>query len=110
MTDILIEQDRVCGVETKMGLKFRAKSVILTAGTFLAGKIHIGLDNYEGGRAGDPASVTLSHRLRDLNLRVDRLKPVHHRVLMHSTINFDILAKQHGDEVLPVFSFYGLSG
>ena len=53
-----------------MGLKFRAKSVILTAGTFLAGKIHIGLDNYEGGRAGDPASITLSHRLRDLNLRV----------------------------------------
>ena len=57
-----------------MGLKFRAKSVILTAGTFLAGKIHIGLEHYEGGRAGDPASVTLSHRLRDLNLRVDRLK------------------------------------
>ena len=76
VSDILVEQDRATGVVTKMGLKFHAKSVILTAGTFLAGKIHIGLENYEGGRAGDPASVTLSHRLRDLGLRVDRLKTV----------------------------------
>ena len=107
VTDILIEQDRVCGVETKMGLKFRAKSVILTAGTFLAGKIHIGLEHYEGGRAGDPASVTLSHRLRDLNLRVDRLKTGTPPRIDARTINFDILAKQHGDAVLPVFSFMG---
>ena len=107
VTDILIEQDRVCGVETKMGLKFRAKSVILTAGTFLAGKIHIGLEHYEGGRAGDPAAVTLSHRLRDLNLRVDRLKTGTPPRIDARTINFDILAKQHGDAVLPVFSFMG---
>lgn len=107
VTDILIEQDRVCGVETKMGLKFRAKSVILTAGTFLAGKIHIGLEHYEGGRAGDPASVTLSHRLRDLNLRVNRLKTGTPPRIDARTINFDILAKQHGDAVLPVFSFMG---
>ena len=107
VTDILIEQDRVFGVETKMGLKFRAKSVILTAGTFLAGKIHIGLEHYEGGRAGDPASVTLSHRLRDLNLRVDRLKTGTPPRIDARTINFDILAKQHGDAVLPVFSFMG---
>jgi len=90
-----------------MGLKFRAKSVILTAGTFLAGKIHIGLEHYEGGRAGDPASVTLSHRLRDLNLRVDRLKTGTPPRIDARTINFDILAKQHGDAILPVFSFMG---
>lgn len=106
-TDILIEQDRVTGVSTKMGLTFRAKSVILTAGTFLAGKIHIGLENYEGGRAGDSASVNLSHRLRDLGLRVDRLKTGTPPRIDARTINFDILAKQHGDEVLPVFSFMG---
>ncbi|MGQ0287386.1 tRNA uridine-5-carboxymethylaminomethyl(34) synthesis enzyme MnmG [Pasteurellaceae bacterium 22721_9_1] len=107
VTDVLIEQDRVSGVETKMGLKFRARSVILTAGTFLAGKIHIGLENYEGGRAGDPAAVSLSHRLRDLGLRVDRLKTGTPPRLDARTINFDVLAKQHGDEELPVFSFMG---
>jgi len=106
-TDILIEQDRVTGVSTKMGLTFRAESVVLTAGTFLAGKIHIGLENYEGGRAGDPASVNLSHRLRDLGLRVDRLKTGTPPRIDARTINFDILAKQHGDAVLPVFSFMG---
>ncbi|MDD7544696.1 tRNA uridine-5-carboxymethylaminomethyl(34) synthesis enzyme MnmG [Actinobacillus porcinus] len=107
VTDVLIEQDQVTGVATKMGLKFRAKSVILTAGTFLAGKIHIGLQNYEGGRAGDPASVKLSARLRDLGLRVDRLKTGTPPRLDARTINFDVLAKQHGDAQLPVFSFMG---
>lgn len=106
-TDILLEQNRATGVSTKMGLTFRAKSVILTAGTFLAGKIHIGLTNYEGGRAGDPASVTLSHRLRDLGLRVDRLKTGTPPRLDARTINFEILAKQYGDTELPVFSFMG---
>jgi len=106
-TDILLEQQQVAGVATKMGLKFRAKAVILTAGTFLAGKIHIGLNNYEGGRAGDPAAVTLSERLRDLGLRVDRLKTGTPPRLDARTINFDILAKQHGDAELPVFSFMG---
>ncbi|MDH2925964.1 tRNA uridine-5-carboxymethylaminomethyl(34) synthesis enzyme MnmG [Lonepinella koalarum] len=107
VTDILIEQDQVTGVETKMGLKFRAGSVVLTAGTFLAGKIHIGLQNYQGGRAGDPASVSLSYRLRDLGLRVDRLKTGTPPRLDARTINFDVLAKQHGDDHLPVFSFMG---
>ena len=107
VTDVLIEQAQVTGVATKMGLKFRAKSVILTAGTFLAGKIHIGLQNYEGGRAGDPASVMLSARLRDLGLRVDRLKTGTPPRLDARTINFDVLAKQHGDAQLPVFSFMG---
>ncbi len=107
VTDILLERDRVVGVETKMGLKFRSKAVILTAGTFLAGKIHIGLENYAGGRAGDPASVNLAYRLRDLNLRVDRLKTGTPPRIDARTINFEVLAKQYGDEQLPVFSFMG---
>lgn len=107
VTDVLIEQDKVSGVETKMGLKFHAKAVILTAGTFLAGKIHIGLKNYTGGRAGDPASVILSDRLRDLGLRVGRLKTGTPPRLDARTINFEVLAKQNGDEYLPVFSFMG---
>ncbi|MDP9500203.1 tRNA uridine-5-carboxymethylaminomethyl(34) synthesis enzyme MnmG [Bisgaard Taxon 45] len=107
VTDIILDQDRVSGVTTKMGLKFRAKAVILTAGTFLSGKIHIGLENYTGGRAGDPASVMLADRLRDLNLRVDRLKTGTPPRIDARTIDFSILAKQHGDEKLPVFSFMG---
>ncbi|MDU8924971.1 tRNA uridine-5-carboxymethylaminomethyl(34) synthesis enzyme MnmG [Pasteurellaceae bacterium LIM206] len=105
--DILLEQDRVSGVTTKMGLKFRANAVILTAGTFLAGKIHIGLEHYTGGRAGDPASVMLADRLRELNLRVARLKTGTPPRLDARTINFDVLAKQYGDAELPVFSFMG---
>lgn len=107
VTDIILEKDSIAGVETKMGLKFRAKSVVLTAGTFLAGKIHIGLENYAGGRAGDPASVNLAKKLRDLNLRVNRLKTGTPPRIDARTINFDILAKQYGDEKLPVFSFMG---
>ena len=107
VSDILIEQDRATGVVTKMGLKFHAKSVILTAGTFLDGKIHIGLENYTGGRAGDPASITLAQRLRDLNLRVDRLKTGTPPRIDARTIDFSVLAEQHGDAELPVFSFMG---
>ncbi|EQA05137.1 tRNA uridine 5-carboxymethylaminomethyl modification enzyme GidA [Glaesserella parasuis 12939] len=107
VVDILVENNRAVGVVTKMGLAFKAKAVILTAGTFLAGKIHIGLDNYAGGRAGDPAATMLADRLRDLNLRVDRLKTGTPPRLDARTINFDVLAKQHGDEVLPVMSFMG---
>ncbi|MDG6279863.1 tRNA uridine-5-carboxymethylaminomethyl(34) synthesis enzyme MnmG [Glaesserella parasuis] len=107
VVDILVENNRAVGAVTKMGLTFKAKSVILTAGTFLAGKIHIGLDNYAGGRAGDPAAAMLADRLRDLNLRVDRLKTGTPPRLDARTINFDVLAKQHGDEVLPVMSFMG---
>ncbi|WP_150538564.1 tRNA uridine-5-carboxymethylaminomethyl(34) synthesis enzyme MnmG [Actinobacillus vicugnae] len=107
VVDILVENNRVVGAVTKMGLTFKARSVILTAGTFLAGKIHIGLDNYTGGRAGDPAATMLADRLRDLNLRVDRLKTGTPPRLDARTINFDVLAKQHGDEQLPVMSFMG---
>lgn len=107
VVDIFVENNRAVGAVTKMGLTFKAKSVILTAGTFLAGKIHIGLDNYAGGRAGDPAAIMLADRLRDLNLRVDRLKTGTPPRLDARTINFDVLAKQHGDDVLPVMSFMG---
>ncbi|WP_448916906.1 tRNA uridine-5-carboxymethylaminomethyl(34) synthesis enzyme MnmG [Haemophilus sputorum] len=107
VVDILVENHRACGAVTKMGLIFKAKTVILTAGTFLAGKIHIGLDNYTGGRAGDPAATVLAERLRDLNLRVDRLKTGTPPRLDARTIDFSILAQQHGDEELPVMSFMG---
>ncbi|WGE79015.1 tRNA uridine-5-carboxymethylaminomethyl(34) synthesis enzyme MnmG [Actinobacillus equuli] len=107
VVDILVENNRAVGAVTKMGLTFKARSVVLTAGTFLAGKIHIGLDNYAGGRAGDPAATMLAERLRDLNLRVDRLKTGTPPRLDARTINFDVLAKQHGDAELPVMSFMG---
>ncbi|WP_314283970.1 tRNA uridine-5-carboxymethylaminomethyl(34) synthesis enzyme MnmG [Haemophilus sputorum] len=107
VVDILVENHRACGAVTKMGLIFKAKTVILTAGTFLAGKIHIGLDNYTGGRAGDPAATVLAERLRDLNLRVDRLKTGTPPRLDARTIDFSILAQQHGDAALPVMSFMG---
>ncbi|MFA9488007.1 MULTISPECIES: tRNA uridine-5-carboxymethylaminomethyl(34) synthesis enzyme MnmG [unclassified Mannheimia] len=107
VVDIIIENNRAAGAVTKMGLTFKARSIVLTAGTFLAGKIHIGLDNYAGGRAGDPAATILADRLRDLNLRVDRLKTGTPPRLDARTINFDVLAQQHGDDVLPVFSFMG---
>ncbi|WGE77008.1 tRNA uridine-5-carboxymethylaminomethyl(34) synthesis enzyme MnmG [Actinobacillus equuli subsp. haemolyticus] len=107
VVDILVENNRAVGAVTKMGLTFKARSVVLTAGTFLAGKIHIGLDNYAGGRVGDPAATMLADRLRDLNLRVDRLKTGTPPRLDARTINFDVLAKQHGDAELPVMSFMG---
>lgn len=90
-----------------MGLKFRAKAVVLTVGTFLDGKIHIGLDNYSGGRAGDPPSISLSHRLRELPLRVGRLKTGTPPRIDARTIDFSVLAPQHGDDPMPVFSFLG---
>lgn len=107
VVDILIENNRAVGAITKMGLVFKSRSVILTAGTFLAGKIHIGLDNYEGGRAGDPAATSLAQRLRDLNLRVDRLKTGTPPRIDARTIDFSVLAEQYGDKVLPVMSFMG---
>jgi tRNA uridine 5-carboxymethylaminomethyl modification enzyme len=105
--DILIEQERVAGVMTQMGLSFRAKTVVLTAGTFLAGKIHIGLQNYEGGRAGDPPAKTLAERLRELPLRVGRLKTGTPPRIDGRTIDFNVLEKQDGDNPTPVFSFLG---
>ncbi|MTH47794.1 tRNA uridine-5-carboxymethylaminomethyl(34) synthesis enzyme MnmG [Intestinirhabdus alba] len=105
--DLIVENDRVVGAVTQMGLKFRARAVVLTVGTFLDGKIHIGLDNYSGGRAGDPPSVPLSRRLRELPLRVSRLKTGTPPRIDARTIDFSVLAQQHGDNPLPVFSFMG---
>ncbi len=105
--DILIDNGRVTGVMTQMGLKFHARTVVLTAGTFLAGKIHIGLNHYEGGRAGDPPAKNLSCRLRELALRVGRLKTGTPPRIDGRTINFDVLEKQDGDTPTPVFSFFG---
>lgn len=105
--DLIVENDQVTGAVTRMGLKFRAKSVVLTVGTFLDGKIHIGLENYSGGRAGDPPSVSLSHRLRELPLRVGRLKTGTPPRIDARTIDFSQLAVQLGDTPMPVFSFLG---
>ncbi|WP_159871524.1 MULTISPECIES: tRNA uridine-5-carboxymethylaminomethyl(34) synthesis enzyme MnmG [unclassified Raoultella] len=105
--DLIVENDRVVGAVTQMGLKFRAKAVVLTVGTFLDGKIHIGLDNYSGGRAGDPPAISLSRRLRELPLRVSRLKTGTPPRIDARTIDFSVLAQQHGDDPMPVFSFMG---
>lgn len=105
--DILIEQDRVIGVKTQMGLTFKSKTVVLTTGTFLAGKIHIGLNHYEGGRAGDPSAKNLAHRLRELSLRVGRLKTGTPPRIDSRTIDFGVLERQEGDVPTPVFSFLG---
>lgn len=105
--DILVENDHVTGVLTQMGLKFKGKTVVLTAGTFLAGKIHIGLQNYEGGRAGDPPAKRLADRLRDLGLRVGRLKTGTPPRLDGRTIDFSVMERQDGDVPTPVFSFTG---
>ncbi len=107
VADLIVEGDMVVGVKTQMGLDFSAKAVVLTTGTFLGGKIHIGLENYSGGRAGDPASIALSQRLRELPFRVDRLKTGTPPRIDGRTINFDKLAVQHGDDPVPVFSFTG---
>ncbi|WP_239953284.1 tRNA uridine-5-carboxymethylaminomethyl(34) synthesis enzyme MnmG [Pantoea sp. Z09] len=105
--DLIVENDRVVGAVTQMGLKFRAKAVVLTVGTFLDGKIHIGLDNYSGGRAGDPPSIPLAKRLRALPLRVSRLKTGTPPRIDARTIDFSVLSPQHGDNPMPVFSFMG---
>ena len=105
--DLTIEGDRVTGAVTQMGLAFSARSVVLTAGTFLAGKIHVGLENYAGGRAGDPPAIGLAARLRELPLRVDRLKTGTPPRIDGRSIDFSGLAEQPGDEPIPVFSFMG---
>ncbi|MGD8569658.1 MAG: tRNA uridine-5-carboxymethylaminomethyl(34) synthesis enzyme MnmG [Gammaproteobacteria bacterium] len=105
--DLVIEGDRVTGVRTQMGLNFSARSVVLTVGTFLAGKIHIGLSNHEGGRAGDPPSNTLAARLRELPFRVDRLKTGTPPRIDANTIDYRHLQEQPGDDPVPVFSFLG---
>lgn len=105
--DLIIENGRVIGVVTQMGLEFLAHSVVLTAGTFLDGRIHIGLTNYRGGRAGDPPAITLAQRLRDLALKVDRLKTGTPPRIDGRSIDFSKLEEQPGDTPTPVFSFLG---
>ncbi|MGR5066126.1 tRNA uridine-5-carboxymethylaminomethyl(34) synthesis enzyme MnmG [Photobacterium sp. DNB22_13_2] len=105
--DLIIENDRVVGAVTEMGLKFRAKAVVLTVGTFLGGKIHIGLENYNGGRAGDPPSITLASRLREMPFRVDRLKTGTPPRIDARSVDFSQLQAQHGDNPTPLFSFMG---
>lgn len=105
--DLIVENDKVVGVVTQMGLKFKAKAVVLTVGTFLGGLIHIGESNFEGGRAGDPPSNALSRRLRALPFNVQRLKTGTPPRLDGKTIDFNQLEKQPGDTPTPVFSFLG---
>ena len=105
--DLVVEEDRVCGVVTAIGLVFRAEAVVLTVGTFLAGKIHIGLAHYQGGRAGDPPANALAERLRALPLRVERLKTGTPPRIDARSIDFSVLEAQPGDEPLPVFSYLG---
>ena len=105
--DLLIEQGRVVGVVTQMGVSFRARSVVLTAGTFLAGKIHIGPAQYAGGRAGDPPATTLAARLRELPVAAERLKTGTPPRIDLRSIDFSGLEEQPGDDPAPVFSYLG---
>jgi tRNA uridine 5-carboxymethylaminomethyl modification enzyme len=107
VADLIVEGGKVIGVKTQMGVDFMAKAVVLTTGTFLGGKIHIGLENYSGGRAGDPASIALADRLRELPFRIDRLKTGTPPRIDGRTIDFSKLEEQHGDDPVPVFSFMG---
>jgi tRNA uridine 5-carboxymethylaminomethyl modification enzyme len=105
--DLLVEGGRVAGVVTQLGIGFRARAVVLTTGTFLSGLIHVGLENYRGGRAGDPASIALADRLRELALPVGRLKTGTPPRLDSRSIDFSELEVQPGDSPEPVFSFMG---
>jgi len=105
--DLIVEQGRVCGVRTRMDLSFRASAVILTVGTFLAGRIHVGAENYSAGRAGDAPSNPLAARLRELPFEVDRLKTGTPPRIDGKTIDYQRLQAQPGDQPLPVFSFMG---
>ncbi|MSQ80963.1 MAG: tRNA uridine-5-carboxymethylaminomethyl(34) synthesis enzyme MnmG [Candidatus Methylopumilus sp.] len=105
--DILIDKDRVTGVVTQIGIQFKSKTVVLTAGTFLGGLVHIGLKNYPAGRAGDPPSLSLAHRLRDIGLPVGRLKTGTPPRIDGRTINYAVMQEQPGDSPTPYMSFYG---
>ena len=105
--DLIVKGDRVCGVVTQLGLSFHAPAVVLTVGTFLGGRIHVGQSNHAGGRAGDPAAVRLAERLRDLPFRVGRLKTGTPPRIDGRTVDFDAMENQPGDDPTPVFSFLG---
>jgi tRNA uridine 5-carboxymethylaminomethyl modification enzyme len=105
--DLLVEDGRIEGVVTQMGLRFRARAVVLTVGTFLGGKIHVGLTSHQGGRAGDPPSNALARRLRELPFRVDRLKTGTPPRIDGRSIDYSVLEEQPGDDPVPVFAFFG---
>ena len=105
--DIILEGERATGVVTQIGLRFKSKSVVLTAGTFLGGLIHVGLQNYSAGRAGDPPSISLAARLRELNLPAGRLKTGTPPRIDGRSINYSVMQEQPGDNPVPVFSFMG---
>lgn len=105
--DLVMNQDQVAGVVTNMGVRFLADNVVLTAGTFLGGRIHIGLENHSGGRAGDPPSIALADRLRGLDLRVDRLKTGTPARIDARSVNFSVMEEQAGDTPTPVMSYMG---
>ena len=105
--DLILDGSRVAGVVTQVGLRFAARAVVLTTGTFLAGLVHVGLSNYQAGRAGDPPSISLAARLRELQLPVGRLKTGTPPRLDGRTIDFSVMERQPGDQPTPVFSFLG---
>jgi tRNA uridine 5-carboxymethylaminomethyl modification enzyme len=105
--DVVLQGDKITGVVTQMGLRFDAKAVVLTTGTFLAGLVHIGLQNHQAGRAGDPPSNALAQKLREIGLPVGRLKTGTPPRLDGRTIDYSVMQEQPGDDPLPVFSFLG---
>ncbi|WP_252180624.1 tRNA uridine-5-carboxymethylaminomethyl(34) synthesis enzyme MnmG [Endozoicomonas sp. 4G] len=105
--DLIIEQSQVTGVVTNMGVRFLATNVVLTAGTFLGGRIHIGLENHSGGRAGDPPSIALANRLRELDLAVERLKTGTPARIDARSVDFSVMEEQPGDTPVPVMSYLG---
>ena len=105
--DLILDGDRVAGVVTQLGIRFSGRTVVLTTGTFLAGLIHVGLQNYQAGRAGDPPAISLAARLRELNLPVGRLKTGTPPRLDGRTIDYSVMTEQPGDDPEPVFSFMG---
>ncbi|MFM9913249.1 MAG: tRNA uridine-5-carboxymethylaminomethyl(34) synthesis enzyme MnmG [Methylophilaceae bacterium] len=105
--DMVLEDDKVVGVVTQMGLRFNASAVVLTAGTFLAGLVHVGLQNYQAGRAGDPPANALAQKLREIGLPVGRLKTGTPPRIDGRTIDFSVMQEQPGDKPVPVFSFLG---
>lgn len=105
--DLLLNGDKITGVVTHLGMTFSARAVVLTVGTFLGGVAHVGHQNFQAGRAGDPASIRLAHRLREMNLSAGRLKTGTPPRIDARTIDFRILREQPGDEPVPVFSFLG---
>ena len=105
--DLMLEGDRVVGVTTELGVRFAGRVVVLTTGTFLSGLVHIGLSNYRAGRAGDPPSLSLAARLRELKLPAGRLKTGTPPRLDGRTIDFSVMQQQPGDEPVPVFSYLG---